>query len=356
MDWMFIVAVIALIIGLGSIALFYTSRPAKDENGKRRMSRDEEGFLAFMAVTSWGGMIVGLFFLIAASISIIQTGQAGVVRVVGIVQQESLGEGLNIVPPWATVTRQETRGFQIDQTGERALEVLTSNGTRFSIELGIPVKLNPAAVAMVESRIENGNWKAEVLSLSRGLVRTNVASYQTFGAFNTRRATPVEGMQYGEELAGQIETQVNTLFCNTYGICDEEVVDVGEVVIRRVNAPSTITAEAAALEAAQLNQQTERALNAVEVIRAERREQEGLGYGNLFAFLPEGSELSAADAAAFLRAAADKTRADAEAYMQRSLAEGITEAMAEGRALPNLIVTTGGGATPTPVFNAGTSQ
>ncbi len=373
MDWMFIVGLLALIVAVLATSLFFYARPAKDEDGRRRMSRDDEGFLAFLAVCGWIGGIVGVIFMALASFSIIQTGQAGVVRVMGVVQQEALDEGFNRVAPWATVTRQETRGFQIDMTGERALEVLTGNGTRFSVDLSIPVKLNPASVAMVESRINGGNWQGEVMSISRGLARTNVASYHTFGEFNVRRAaaagqeviiqaetedlpeiTRTWDNVYGEELAGQIETRVNTLFCDTYGICDVEVVDIGEVIIRKVNAPSAITAEAAALEAAQLAQQTERALNDVEEIRADRREQEGLGYGNLFAFLPEDSSLSAGDAADFLRAAAIKTEADANAYMQRTLAESISEAMSQGRPLPSLIVSTGNGTSPVPMFNTGT--
>lgn len=375
MDWMFIVGLIALIVAIGATALFFYARPAKGEDGRRRMSRDEEGFLGFLAVVGWLGGAVAVLLITLASFSIIQTGQAGVVRVMGVVQQEALGEGFNRVAPWATVTRQETRGFQIDMTGDRALEVLTGNGTRFSVDLSIPVKLNPASVAMVESRINGGDWQAEVMSISRGLARTNVASYHTFGEFNVRRAAAAgqeviiqAGTEdlpeitrtwedaYGEELAGQIEDRVNGLFCDTYGICDVEVVDIGEVIIRQVNAPSAITAEAAALEAAQLAQQTERALNDVEEIRAERREQEGLGYGNLFAFLPEDATLSAGDAAEFLRAAAAKTEADANAYMQRTLAESIAESMSQGRPLPNLIVTTGGGTAPTPMFNAQGSQ
>lgn len=369
MDWMFIVGLIALIVAISATALFFYTRPAKDEEGRRCMSRDEEGFLGFLAVVGGLGGVVAVLLFTLASFSIIQTGQAGVVRVMGVVQQESLGEGFNTVSPWATVTRQETRGFQIDQSGNNAMEVLTANGTRFTIELGIPVKLNPASVAMVESRIENGNWKSEVTSLARGLVRTNVSSYRTFGDFQVRRAavagvpaviapatedtpevTRTWGVAYGEELATQIETRINGLFCNTYGICDVEVVDLGEIVIRKVNPPAAITSEAAALEAAQLSRQTEAALNEVEEIRAQRREQEGVGYGNLFSFLPEGSDLTASDAANFLRAAADKTRADAEAYMQRQLSESISDAMSKGQPLPSLIVSAGGN-TPTPVFN-----
>lgn len=355
MDWMFIVAVLALLIGIGAWVWFFVSRPAADDGGQRRMQRSQQEFLTVLKVFGIGGLIIGVLMWVLASVSIIQTGQAGVVRVVGIVQQESLGEGLNRVPPWATVTRQETRGFQIDQTGDRRLEVLTSNGTRFTVELGVPVKLNPAAVALVESRIEGGDWQGEVTSVERGVVRTNISSYKTFADFQVRRALAAEGVPYGEELAVQIENRVNSLFCDTYGICNISVVDIGEVVVRKVNAPSAITSEAAALEAAKLAEQTERALNAVEIIRAERREQEGIGYGNLFSFLPAGAQLSADDAANFLRAAADKTRADADAYMARQLSESIADAMSKNQALPSIIVSTGG-VTPTPIFNPGGSQ
>lgn len=351
MDWMFIVAVILLLAGIGCLGVFFVNRPKPDEDGRIRMSRDDAAALGFFKVAGGGGLLAGIVLMLLASVSIIQTGQAGVVRVMGVVQQEALGEGFNTVAPWATVTRQETRGFQIDQTGDRALEVLTANGTRFTMDIGVPVKLNPESVALVESRINNGDWQGEVTAIQRGIIRTNVASYPTFAEFQIRRNEIAEdGVSYGEELASQIEDRVNGLFCDTYGICGIEVVDVGEVLIRRVNAPSAITAEAAALEAAQLAQQTERALNEVELIRAQRREAEGDGYGNLFSFLPDDAELSADDAANFLRAAADKTRADADAYMQRTLAESISESMAAGRPIPSLIVSAGG-QTPTPVFN-----
>lgn len=230
------------------------------------------------------------------------------------------------------------------------MDVITGRGTRFTIELGVPVKLNPASVALVESRIENGDWTGEVTALARGLIRTNVAGYATFGDFNTRRASPLDGVEYGEELAGQIESRINALFCDTYGICGMRVVDVGVVNIRKVNPPSTITSEAAALEAAQLSKETEEALNEVEAIRALRRTQEGVGYGNLFSFLPDGGTLTAEDAANFLRASADKTRADAEAYMQRQLSESIADSMSKGHPIPSLIISTGGGTPPTPMF------
>ena len=351
MSILFLLAVAALLVGLGALIWFFLARPSA---GKRQsLHRSQSEFLTVLKVFSTGGLVIGSLLMILANFAIIETGKAGVVRVVGVVQQEALGEGLNMVAPWATVTRQETRGFQIDQAGDNAMEVLTGNGTRFTIELGIPVKLNPASVAMVESRIEGGNWQSEVTALSRGLVRTNVSGYKTFGEFNSRRAHPLDGVEYGEELAGQIEARVNGLFCDTYGICGTTVVDVGVVNIRKVNPPAAITSEAAALEAAQLAQQTEVALNEVEKIRALRRTEEGNGYGNLFAFLPDGATLTAGDAANFLRAAAVKTQADADAYMQRQLAESIADAMSKNQTLPSIIISTGGGTQPTPMFNAG---
>lgn len=346
MSILFLLALAALLVGA---ALLIFIRYPKDRENARRS--DLEG-IQVLRTGGWVVAGVGALLMVLASFAIIETGKAGVVRVVGVVQQEALGEGLNPVAPWATVTRQETRGFQIDQSGENAMEVLTGNGTRFTIELGIPVKLNPASVAMVESRIEGGNWQTEVTALSRGLTRTNVAGYQTFGEFNTRRATPLDGVEYGEELASQIETRVNGLFCDTYGICGIDVVDVGVVNIRKVNPPAAITSEAAALEAAQLAQQTEVALNEVEKIRALRRTEEGNGYGNLFAFLPDGAMLTAGDAANFLRAAAVKTQADADAYMQRQLAESIADAMSKNQPLPSIIISTGG-VEPVPMFNTG---
>ena len=344
-----VVAAILFIVAIGAFALGFIGQ-------KPDMNRNERESRAVFKGVGGIAAVLAIVTTIIGSVAIIETGKAGVVRVFGVVQQVALGEGPNRVPLWATVTRQETRGFQIDQSGDRAMEVLTGNGTRFTVELGIPVKLNPEAVAMIESRIEDGDWQSEVTALGRGLVRTNVASYGTFGEFNVRRAVPLEGVEYGEELAVQIETRVNGLFCDTYGICGIDAVDIGLVNIRKVNPPSAITAEAAALEAAQLSKQTEEALNEVEGIRALRRTQEGNGYGNLFAFLPDGANLSASDAANFLRASAEKTRADADAYMQRSLAESIADAMTKGLPIPSLIVNTGGGTPPTPMFNAQQGQ
>jgi regulator of protease activity HflC (stomatin/prohibitin superfamily) len=348
---LFIIALVMILGGIAFVVMFRT--PEDDENTRYRQStREERGAIQKLSVAL---AIVGAFIMALASVSIIETGKAGVVRVAGVVQQEALGEGVNIVSPWATVTRQETRGFQFDQTGENAMEVLTSNGTKFTIELGIPFKFNPAAAAMVESRIQDGDWQSEVISIARGTVRTNVSGYQTFGEFNTRRATAVDGVLYGNEVASQITANINELFCTTYDICEIDAVRVGDLIVRKVRPPAAITAEAAALEAAKLSQQTEQALNEVEAIRAMRRSQEGTGYGNLFSFLPAGSSLSASEAANFLRASADKTRADAEAYMQRQLADGITDAMSKGNPIPSIIVSTGG-VTPTPIFNPGGSQ
>ena len=348
MSLLFILAVVAFLISIAAAIFFFLVRP----EAEKRTRSDNEA-LTFLKVVTFGSLAIGVILMTLASFAIIKTGTAGVVRVVGVVQQESLGEGLNTVAPWATVTRQETRGFQIDQSGSNAMEVITGRGTRFTIELGVPVKLNPASVAMVESRIEGGDWQSEVTALSRGLIRTNVSGYQTFAEFNTRRAAPVDGVEYGEELAVQIEARINALFCDTYGICGLTVVDVGVVNVRKVNPPSAITSEAAALEAAQLSKKTEEALNEVEKIRAMRRTQEGAGYGNLFSFLPDGGKLTADDAANFLRASADKTRADAEAYMQRQLSEAISDAMGKGTEIPNLIISTGGGTAPTPMFTPG---
>lgn len=345
-------AVTAIAVIVGFALLFIGFVGGKKEN----MRRDEAEFRSISKIFGGLALTVALIVGIMGSVAIIETGKAGVVRVFGVVQQESLGEGPNAVPLWATVTRQETRGFQIDQSGNSAMEVLTGNGTRFTIELGIPVKLNPEAVAMIESRIEGGDWQSEVTSLGRGLVRTNVSSYGTFGEFNTRRAVPLDGVEYGEELATQIETRINGLFCDTYGICGIDAVDIGLVNVRKVNPPAAITSEAAALEAATLAQQTEEALNEVEKIRALRRTEEGNGYGNLFSFLPDGANLSASDAANFLRASAEKTRADADAYMQRQLAESVADAMSKNQPLPNMIINTGGGTAPTPMFNAQRTQ
>lgn len=171
----------------------------------------------------------------------------------------------------------------------------------------------------------------------------------------TEAVTQTWDVAYGEELAQEIEARVNGLFCNTYQICGLDAVDIGEVVVRKVIPPAAVAAEADALDAAQLAQQTEQALNLVEEIRAARREAEGEGYGNLFGFLPAGSDLSASDAAEFLRAAAAKTEADAQAYMQRQLAESIKSAMENGQPLPSLIISTGGN-TPTPVFDPRATQ
>ena len=195
------------------------------------------------------------------------------------------------------------------------MEVLTGNGTKFTIELGIPLKFNPEAAALVESRIEGGDWSSEASSVARGTLRTNVSGYETFGEFNTRRAAAVDGVLYGNEVGKQIEARINTLFCDTYAICDIVAVNVGDVIIRKVNPPSAITAEAAALEAAQLSKQTEEALNEVEGHPRPAPHTEGTGYGNLFSFLPDGDVLTAADAANFLRASAEKKPAQTQMHI-----------------------------------------
>lgn len=341
----FVIAVILLIAGG---VLFFTMLPRTNSD------KYHQGAVSDAKLFKWVGFgvfVVGLVTLVLTSTAIIETGKSGVVRVFGVVQEETLGVGFNFVQPWATVARQETRGFQLEQVGDNAMEVLTANGTKFTVELGIPFKFNPEAAALVESRINKGNWRGEVLSVARGQFRTSVASYDTFGEFNTRRASTVDGILYGKEVADEISTAIDSLFCDTYDICNIKAVRVGDLIIRKVNPPAAITSEAASLEAAKLSEQTERALNAVEIIRAERRTQEGLGYGNLFSFLPDGSDLNADEAANFLRASADKTRADAESYMQRQLAESISDAMAKGLPIPSIIISTGGGSTPVPVFN-----
>jgi regulator of protease activity HflC (stomatin/prohibitin superfamily) len=338
-----------LLLGAGLFMRFGVSAPTEG------MRSDEQESRKLFRAGGVGAMVFAVIIGLIGSVAIIETGKAGVVRVAGVVQQEALGEGPYYVHMWSTVTRQETRGFQLEQTGANAMEVLTGNGTKFTIELGIPLKFNPAAAALVESRIEGGDWRSEASSIARGTLRTNVSGYETFGAFNTRRSAAVDGVLYGNEVGKQIETRINTLFCDTYAICDIVAVNVGDVIIRKVNPPSAITAEAAALEAAQLSKQTEEALNEVEGIRALRRTEEGVGYGNLFSFLPDGEMLTAADAANFLRASAEKTRADADAYMQRTLAESVSDAMSKDQALPDLFINVGGGNSPTPMFPVGSA-
>lgn len=297
--------------------------------------------------------LFALAIIIASAVSIVPTGKVGVVRVFGVVQQQTLEEGFNWVKPWAIVTKLEARGFQLVQSGERALEVVTLKGLRFSIDLSVPFKLNPLAAAAIESRIRNGNWIEEVTSIARETIRRVVVGYGTFEGFAERRASmgAYQGKgDFGLELSQAIAARIGEVFRDTYGIALADPIHVGPVLIRDVNPPAAITAAAGDLEAVRVERQTEEARLEVEKVRLQRRELEGSGYNKLFAQLPQG--LDPRTAAQYLSAIADKTRADAMAYRLRTVGDAMAAQISRG-GVPITVIEGSGGVTPQPVLPLG---
>ena len=228
-------------------------------------------------------LITGVIAMAIASVSIIPTGYVGVMRVFGVVQKQTLAEGINIVRPWVTVATRGIRGYQVQMTGDNALEVITAKGTRFSVDVSIPLRLERLAAAEIESKIANGAWRYEANGVLRKTFREEMARFGSFEDFQNRRAgrTPYQDEpSIGIWLGQKIQNNITSLFANTYDIKTKTPVHVGEVQIRDVNPPAAITQAAAELEAVKIEQQTERDKRKVEEIRVARREQEGAGTQN----------------------------------------------------------------------------
>ncbi|TGC11350.1 prohibitin family protein [Methanolobus halotolerans] len=224
---------------------------------------------------------IGILFIILIIFSVmfgsifvsVGAGEAGVkFNQFGGVEEEELGEGLHIVPPWVSVTkysvRSETYTMSEAQnegqiTGDDQIKALTVEGLTLGLDITVRYRLIPDDVSNVHQKL-GANYAEKII---RPTIRSSIREVVA-----TKTALQV----YGEErqlVAGEMLMSIDNALGN-------DGIVVEEVLVRNVVLPTKV---AEAIEAKlQADQDAQRMIfvKQKEQLEAERKIIEANGIAN----------------------------------------------------------------------------
>jgi regulator of protease activity HflC (stomatin/prohibitin superfamily) len=214
------------------------------------------------------GIVVIFVILIVFSIlfgSIFVSVGAGEVGVkfnqFGGVEEDELGEGLHIVPPWVSVTKYSVRSETYTMSG--VVKALTTEGLTLGLDITVRYRLVPDSVSTVHQTLGTNYAEKIIRPTIRSSIREVVSS---------KTALQV----YGEER----ELVAGEMLSNIAAALDSDGIIVEEVLVRNVVLPTKV---AEAIEAKlQADQEAQRMIfvKQKEQLEAERKIIEANGIAN----------------------------------------------------------------------------
>jgi len=133
---------------------------------------------------------------IAQAFTVIPAGHVGVVDFFGVVSDNTLPAGVNIVNPLARVHKYSIQTKEHKET----MQVLSREGLTIGLEISVLYRLNPDSAARVYKTIAGGDYETIVLAPQfRSISRAVTASFQASALYSTDREQL--GIAIQEELA-----------------------------------------------------------------------------------------------------------------------------------------------------------
>ena len=268
---------------------------------------------ARLAVVQWVGLVLGVVFTLASMAVIVPAGRAGVLVLFGSVGKDPLASGLHFVNPFARVVELEvrTRNYTMSsihdegpRRGDDSIAVITSDGLTVKLDVTVLYALELARTPEIYRTLGEEIEERFIRSEIRSAIRDSAANLQATELYSVKRQGFVD--QVIKVLTGRFQAR---------GI------QLEQVLLRDVKLPEQIT----------------RAIN--DKIAADQEAQK-----MAFVLQKEKQE-----------AERKRIEAEGQARAQQIVSQSLTpqileyqriQALRDIGAKGNLIITSGGGATP----------
>ena len=161
-------------------------------------SKVRQNNIAFRPLISVSGLAAAVFGVLALlqCFTQIPAGHVGVVDFFGVVSDQTLRAGINIVNPLANVVKYSIQ----TQEHKETMEVLSREGLTIGLEVSALYRLNPDSAARVYKTVAGGDYETIILIPQfRSICRAVTASFQASALYSTERERL--GATIQEELA-----------------------------------------------------------------------------------------------------------------------------------------------------------
>ena len=157
----------------------------------------QERNLAFKGVAGLTGLAAVVFFILAVlqCFTIIPAGNVGVVDVFGVVSDNTIKSGINLVNPLAHIIK-----FSIQTTEHKeTMQTLSREGLTIGLEISVLYHLDPDSAASVYRKIGTDYTEVVLVPQFRSISRAVTASFQASALYSSERERL--GTDIQEELA-----------------------------------------------------------------------------------------------------------------------------------------------------------
>jgi len=160
--------------------------------------------VAYKSMAVLSGAATALFLVLAVlqCLTIIPAGNVGVVDFFGVVSDNTLRSGVNMINPLARVIKYSVQTME----HKEAMQVLSREGLTIGLEISVLFRLDADSAASVYKKISGGDYQNIVLIPQfRSISRSVAASFQASALYSSERERLGESIQ--SELAGIVRSR-----------------------------------------------------------------------------------------------------------------------------------------------------
>lgn len=184
--------VLASLIAVGAVLVWFSAR--------RKVVQERN--LLYQRTARVAGTVALVFGLLAFSqaFTVIPAGHVGVIDFFGVVSENTLKSGVNLVNPLARVIKFSVQTKEHKET----MQVLSREGLTIGLEISVLYRLEADSAASVYKKISGGNYEEIVLIPQfRSVCRSVTASFQASALYSSERERL--GTKIQEELAAAVK-------------------------------------------------------------------------------------------------------------------------------------------------------
>jgi prohibitin 1 len=189
--------IVSLVITVVAVGLLRVARKKVRQNN-----------LAFGSVVKGSALAAGVFGILAVlqCFTQVPAGHVGVVDFFGVVSDQTLRAGINMVNPLANVIKYSIQ----TQEHKETMQVLSREGLTIGLEVSALYRLNPDSAARVYKTVAGGDYETIILIPQfRSICRAVTASFQASALYSTERERLGASIQ--EELAKTVSPRGVTI-------------------------------------------------------------------------------------------------------------------------------------------------
>ena len=195
---------------------------------------DEPMLRKYRSIIKTAGVIVILIGMSIACVVQVEPGQVGVQKLFGIVNNNILESGLNIINPLVQVVMFDVRtenytmsGVQDEgaKQGDDAIRVLTADGLEVVIDLTVLYKVIPTEAPRILKEVGTDYRNVLVRPICRTKIRDNAVYYDAVALYSTKR----------DEFQSKIFATIETNF-------KERGLLLEQLLVRNITLPASVKA------------------------------------------------------------------------------------------------------------------